>query len=183
MVNVKIYDIHAVARYIALSSFLKQITVSPLKLQKLLYYAQSWSMVFFGRERQLFGDVPQAWVNGPVYPAVYNDWRDRNMCNHLHPNDFGVENQAVGAVLESLVQEMALTDDDMQLLEQIVLKYGSQTQNHLIFLTHSELPWCEMREGLKPFERSHASMSLDTMYAYYKERHEKNIQRRQNREE
>lgn len=61
-----IYDIKMVARYIALSLLTKQMTVSPLKLQKLLYYAQAWSMVFFGRQRQLFADVPQAWVNGPV---------------------------------------------------------------------------------------------------------------------
>lgn len=65
-----IYDIKMVARYIALSLLTKQMTVSPLKLQKLLYYAQAWSMVFFGRQRQLFADVPQAWVNGPVYPTI-----------------------------------------------------------------------------------------------------------------
>ena len=41
----KIYDIKLVARYIALSLLTKQMTVSPLKLQKLLYYAQAWSMV------------------------------------------------------------------------------------------------------------------------------------------
>ncbi len=39
-----IYDIKKVARYIALSLLTKQMTVSLLKLQKLLYYAQAWSM-------------------------------------------------------------------------------------------------------------------------------------------
>ena len=68
--NERIFDIKKVARYIALSLLTKQMTVSPLKLQKLLYYAQAWSMVFFGRQRQLFSDVPQAWVNGPVYPTI-----------------------------------------------------------------------------------------------------------------
>lgn len=178
----KLYNIHLVARYIALSSFMKQISVSPLKLQKLLYYAQAWSMVFFGRERQLFADAPQAWVNGPVYPAIYNDWRDRNMCNHLYPEDFGVDSNCIDKAQEQLVNDMSLAEEDMQLLEQIVLKYGCQTQNRLIFLTHSELPWCEKREGLKPFERSHTELSLDTMYGYYKERHEKNVLRRQNGE-
>ena len=32
-----------------------------------------------------------------------------------------------------------------------------------------------MREGLKPYERSVESLSLDTMYHYYSERHAKNI--------
>ena len=43
--NERIFDIKKVARYIALSLLTKQMTVSPLKLQKLLYYAQAWSMV------------------------------------------------------------------------------------------------------------------------------------------
>ena len=60
----------------------------------------------------------------------------------------------------------------------IVLKYGSKSQNYLIFLTHSELPWCEKREGMKPFERSVRPLSLDTMYKYYSERHAKNVERR-----
>ena len=61
---------------------------------------------------------------------------------------------------------------------QMFLKYGSKSQNYLIFLTHSELPWCEKREGLKPFERSVNPLSLDTMYSYYAERHAKNVERR-----
>ena len=69
--NNRLFDIKLVARYIALSLLTKQMTVSPLKLQKLLYYAQAWSMVFFGRSKTLFADVPQAWVNGPVYPSIY----------------------------------------------------------------------------------------------------------------
>ena len=45
-------------------------------------------------------------------------------------------------------------------------------------MTHSELPWCEKREGLKPYERSVNPLSLDTMYSYYAERHAKNVERR-----
>lgn len=39
--NERIFDIKKVARYIALSLLTKQMTVSPLKLQKLLYYGIS----------------------------------------------------------------------------------------------------------------------------------------------
>ena len=86
----RLFDIKKIAEYIALSLMTKKMSVSPLKLQKLLYYSQAWSMVFFGRERQLFADVPQAWVNGPVYPVIYDMWRNRNMCEHLNPSDFGI---------------------------------------------------------------------------------------------
>ena len=150
----RIFDIKKVARYIALSLLTKQMTVSPLKLQKLLYYAQAWSMVFFGRQRQLFADVPQAWVNGPVYPTIYNMWKNRNMCEHLTPTDFETTEDVMDEALGEVTKQLGFEDDEIQLLEQIVLKYGSKSQNYLIFLTHSELPWCEKREGLKPYERS-----------------------------
>ena len=179
----KIYDIKLVARYIALSLLTKQMTVSPLKLQKLLYYAQAWSMVFFGRQRHLFADVPQAWVNGPVYPAIYNIWKDKNMCDHLLPEDFETTKETMDDALCSVTKQLNLSDDEIQLLEQIVLKYGSKSQNYLIFLTHSELPWCEKREGLKPYERSACPLSLDTMYRYYAERHTKNVERRKQKVE
>ena len=59
------------ANFLGLSALQKGLSLSPLKLQKLLYYEQAWSMVFFGREQTLFAEAPQAWVNGPVYPSVY----------------------------------------------------------------------------------------------------------------
>jgi uncharacterized phage-associated protein len=41
-----------------------------LCLQKLLYYAQAWSLVL--RESELFPEEIEAWRWGPVVPAVYN---------------------------------------------------------------------------------------------------------------
>ena len=114
-----IYDIKMVARYIALSLLTKQMTVSPLKLQKLLYYAQAWSMVFFGRQRQLFADVPQAWVNGPVYPTIYNMWKNRNMCEHLTPADFETTEDVMDEALGEVTKQLGLGDDEIRLLEQI----------------------------------------------------------------
>ena len=51
--NERIFAIKKVARYIALSLLTKQMTVSPLKLQKLLYYAQAWSCLLYTSGFQL----------------------------------------------------------------------------------------------------------------------------------
>ena len=176
--NARLFDIKLIARYIALSLLAKQMTVSPLKLQKLLYYAQAWSMVFFGRSNCLFAEAPQAWGNGPVYPVIYNMWKHKNMCEHLSPEDFDTTEKKADDALEEVTKQLGLGENEIQMLEQIVLKYGSKSQNYLIFLTHSELPWCEKREGLKPYERSTKPLSLDTMHDYYAERHAKNVERR-----
>lgn len=165
------YPIQDIARYIGLTSLIKGLSVSPLKLQKLLYYVQAWYMVFYGKENVPFSEKPQAWVNGPVYPSIYHMYKDKavNMCDHLRESAFYDGKPEDG--LAELTSGMKL---DFELLESIILLYGSKTQNDLIFMTHSEKPWVEKREGLRPFDRSERELSLDTMYDYYKERHDRN---------
>ncbi len=168
------YSIHDIAKYIGLTSIIKGLSISPLKLQKLLYYVQSWYMVFYGREALVFTDRPQAWVNGPVYPAIYHEYKGKtaNMCDHLKVSDFS--NQTPELALAEISGSMDL---DFELIESIILLYGAKSQNELIFLTHSELPWVEMREGLRPFDRSEKELSLDTMHDFYKDRHDRNRQK------
>lgn len=170
-------DIKDIARYVGLSLIAKGLTVSPLKLQKLLYYVQSWYMVFNGRQNTLFAQAPQAWVNGPVYPDIYYQYRDKvsNMCDHLTAKDFDTDD--VNATLAELAAKLQLTAEETELLDSIVMLYGSKSQNGLIFLTHAEQPWVEAREGLAPYQRSEKEISLDTMHAYYKARHDRNRQK------
>ncbi|MBO6237594.1 MAG: DUF4065 domain-containing protein [Bacteroidales bacterium] len=169
-------DIKDFARFMGLSMLSKGISVSPLKLQKLLYYQQAWHMVFFGRNSTLFDEAPQAWVNGPVYPAIYMQYKNcvPGMCDHLRSEDFGVAQDAVLDALKKLADKLALTESEMDLFDSVINLYGSKTQNQLIFMTHAELPWSEQREGLEPYEKSNRPISLDTMYSYYKARYDSN---------
>lgn len=170
-------DIKTFTKYIGLSMISKGISVSPLKLQKLLYYQQAWHMVFFGRENCLFDTAPQAWVNGPVYPEIFHVYKDKvsNMCDHLDIQHFGIsEGVDLNDIIQRLALELALSENQIGLIDSVIQIYGTKTQNQLILSTHSELPWSEAREGLKPFEKSERVISLDTMYSYYKERYDRN---------
>lgn len=169
-------DIKDYTVYIGLSMLAKGLSVSPLKLQKLLYYQQSWHMVLFGEENTLFADVPHAWVNGPVYPVIYHAYKDKvpGMCEHLKLTDFVAEGTDPMEEMKRLSRQMALTPDEMELTERVIMLYGSKTQNQLILLTHSEKPWSEQREDMAPYDYSDKPMSLPTMYHYYKERYDRN---------
>lgn len=174
-------NISDVARYIGLSSTTKGLSISPLKLQKLLYYVQAWFMVFYGRENTLFSEVPQAWVNGPVYPTVYHAYKNKavNMCDHLDSAAFYNGDALEG--LSCLTSSLNLNADQLETMESVIMMYGSQSQNQLIWLTHSERPWAEARTGLAPFERSEREISLDTMCRYYLDRHLSNRQKHETR--
>jgi uncharacterized phage-associated protein len=54
-----------VARYI----LTKTGEMTAMKLQKLVYYSQAWSLVW--DESPLFEDDIQAWAYGPVVPVLY----------------------------------------------------------------------------------------------------------------
>ena len=43
--------------------------LSAMKLQKLVYYSQAWSLVW--DDRQLFREAVEAWANGPVVRELY----------------------------------------------------------------------------------------------------------------
>lgn len=43
--------------------------MSTMKLQKLCYYFQAWSLVWY--DSPLFGEDFQAWANGPVCPELF----------------------------------------------------------------------------------------------------------------
>ena len=49
-------------------------TISLLKLQKLVYYAQAWSLVM--RDQLLFSQDIEAWSSGPVVRDVWNQYEE-----------------------------------------------------------------------------------------------------------
>lgn len=51
----------------------KGITVSNLKLQKLAYYSQGYSVALTGN--RLFNSKIEAWQHGPVIPAMYHEFK------------------------------------------------------------------------------------------------------------
>ena len=48
--------------------------ITNLKLNKLMYYAQGWSLARLGKP--LVQNDIQAWKYGPVIPAIYHDYKN-----------------------------------------------------------------------------------------------------------
>lgn len=63
--------------------------MSAMKLQKLVYYAQAWSLVW--DEQPLFPDDFEAWANGPVVRSLYD----------LHRGQFRVSPYFLAAIPSS----------------------------------------------------------------------------------
>ncbi|GAB2841398.1 Panacea domain-containing protein [Ferruginibacter profundus] len=128
-------------------------TISPLKLQKLVYYAQAWHYTIF--DTPLFDEKIEAWVNGPVVPSLYK----RFVATHTKHSIIDVENMALS------VPEFE--PNTKVLLDEIYRIYGERSASYLENLTHSEQPWIKARGILPPFASCKDEITLASMKEYY----------------
>lgn len=157
-------EINDIARYTLLSLQIKGISVSPLKLQKILYYIQSWHLVYFSGD-PLFDDKAEAWANGPVYRKVYETYKGLPRNQELK-SEYD-EEAKYSEELEKIKKSLDLSDKELSFLNSIFIHYGTMSQERLVFLTHSEKPWNIAREGLSPFEYSDNIITHESMQDYY----------------
>ena len=140
----------------------KGVTVSPKKLQKLVYYVEAWHLVHF--ESNLIDENFEAWVHGPVVPELYQDLKKFGY------NDIKIINDELDSS-EKRIQKVAtdndLSENQLELIYSVLNKYGTLSSFELEMLTHSELPWIEAREGVPPHERCTTIIPKNRMKEFY----------------
>lgn len=120
-----------------------------LRLQKLLYYAQGWSLAY--NERPLFGDILEAWQHGPVVPNVFREFADYK--KEPIPSCCGNED--------------GLGDDDKAFIKSIWEGYKEFSPFKLTQMTHSEQPWLIARGSTPPDQRSKEEISQRSLRKWF----------------
>jgi uncharacterized phage-associated protein len=127
-------------------------TISHLKLQKLCYYAQAWSLGL--HRKPLFHEPIEAWTHGPVVRKLYSRFK-RYGWQSIEPTDL---------VTDPLAQ---LSDETQQFLDSIWDKYGKFSGRQLELMTHSELPWKVAYGDTQKADRCDEVITHDAMLKYY----------------
>ncbi len=153
-------DIKEIAKYLIYYFNHRGESITNKKLQKLLYYIQAWHLVYF--EDNLFDDVPEAWVHGPVYPAIYQLYKKYKAKPITFYN--GVSREECDGLLDSF----GVNDDQKEFIGSIIHYYGAKSAFALEMLSHKERPWLEAREGMADYDLSRVPISLTTMHEYYR---------------
>lgn len=130
--------------------------LTPLALQKMLYFAQGIHMALFGEE--LFWEDCQAWAHGPVFKTVYETFRDFQ----YQPI---VDEQL--SLFGDGMQE--LSEREKKALDLAAASFGLYNGKILERLTHRETPWKEARTGCLPSQRSNEVISKASMKRYFQE--------------
>ena len=134
--------------------FEKLEEVTPLMLQKLLYFSQGIYSALYGRP--IFVEDCRAWTHGPVYPEVYDLFRDFK----YNPID-----DARFALFEG--KDEALTEDEKRVIDLVVNTFGMYGGKVLERITHNEEPWKEARNGYGDSIPSSELLSKERIMKYY----------------
>ncbi|WP_114228350.1 MULTISPECIES: Panacea domain-containing protein [Sphingomonas] len=139
----------AIANYLLRESRDCGELLTNLKLQKLLYYADAWFMVF--KDRPLFRERFQAWVHGPVLVSQYHRFKE----HQWRP-------------ITSDVPEVELSADIAEHCSEILEIFGTESAVALELMTHREQPWIEARGGLPDSDPCSTYISADTTQSFYR---------------
>lgn len=102
---------------------ISKIDITPMGLQKLLYYVQVLFSCFYGRS--IFSSRCNAWNHGPVFGKVYHEYKSFGFNTIKNQDNINIE-------LEEELKEVV----------DIVIKYfGCYSAKTLEYFTHNEEPW------------------------------------------
>lgn len=104
-------------------------SISNLKLQKLVYYAQGFHLAIF--DTPLFCEDIEAWTLGPVIPALYDKYKEyrANPIPKSTDIDFSIYEPQI-----------------IELLNDVWNVYGQYSAWRLSELAHAESPWKMAKE-------------------------------------
>lgn len=119
--------------------------ISNMKLQKMLYYQQGFHLAFF--KTPLFEEEIEAWMYGPVVPAVYE-----------HFKEYG--NQGI----EYKDTPIELTIEEERLFDNVCRVYNKYSAIGLMEMTHEEAPWKSTHTGVGQV------ISKDKLTSFFKKR-------------
>lgn len=126
----------------------KAAPMTTMKLQKLLYYVQGWSLAW--DEKPLYSEEIQAWANGPVVPAVLEHHKDK----------FEVKSWKWG-------DPKKLNKNQAENVDIVLGAYGKFTGHQMSDKIYTEPPYQKARPGLEPGQPSHNKINLDDMQDYF----------------
>lgn len=137
-------DVFDVAKYI----LKKRGTMTTMKLQKLVYYCQAWSVVW--DEKPIFNEKIQAWASGPVVRDLYDHHKGMFLISVLPKGN--VDN---------------LEPEEKETIDAVLQAYGDKSAQWLSDLTHMEQPWNDAREGIALGENCENEITQASLAEYY----------------
>jgi uncharacterized phage-associated protein len=119
--------------------------LTPMKLQKLMFYAQSWHLLLNDKD-PLFDDFFARWQYGPVIPSLYHELKEYGSNEIKGPT---TTFKATSTGFSLVTPEIPVSDlATWQFIDKITEVYGRFTGPQLSNMTHQPgTAWFETGKG------------------------------------
>ena len=125
--------------------------VTPLALQKALYYIQGFYYAFYGKF--IFTENCEAWVHGPVYRDIYFRYRDYKFDPIKEEDEFDAS---------------IFSTSEKTVIDSVIKNICCYSGKILELFTHSEEPWLSTRGDLTPTASSTVTIDKNRIGNYFK---------------
>lgn len=134
------YNVMDVARYVINYSNDRGISISNLKLQKLLYFIQAY---YLGVKKgdACFREDFQAWNFGPVIPEVYREYKNYGSSNISRINKYFKTTKNILDTKLVPYDDSVICDEDKQDINAVVEGFANYSATDLVNITHNQDPW------------------------------------------
>lgn len=126
-------------------------SMTTMKLQKLCYYSQAWSLAW--EDEPIFEEEFEAWANGPVCRELYNAHKGKFKLSKGYFDKYGSANN--------------LTNIQKNTIDSVLDYYGEWEPQELSGLTHREKPWLDARKNIPFGENCEEVITKESMQQYY----------------
>lgn len=123
--------------------------ISSVKLQRLVYYSQVWSLALDGKN--IFEEPVEAWKNGPVVRNLLEKTRNNEQIPSVYSGD------------PSLIDE-----DSKDTIIAVLIYYGQKSGDWLQNLVHNEEPWIEARKNARKCKNEYNDVSCNVTISHKK---------------
>lgn len=124
--------------------------MDPIKLQKLLYFAQAWSMV---------------WDDTPLFPEDFQAWGTGPVCMPLRERFEGHSSLSASDI--SFGDSSKLSDTQKRSIDLVLDHYGSEGITELIWDTQQGKPWRSVYRRIAPPDETCDIIPKDSIAIYY----------------
>ena len=140
-----------VAKYLLSKANFDGESITNLKMQKLLYYAQAWYLVNYSLP--LFSDPIMAWKFGPIVESTYHHFKRFRYLPIQFANREKIEEK--------------IPEREKKYLDEFYHVYIRYSASDLTQMSHNEAPWKNTAQS--------KTIPVDTIMRFYKEQYKKHL--------
>jgi uncharacterized phage-associated protein len=147
----------AIANYFLEKAEAANEKLSPMKLQKLMYFAHGWHLALEVEGRALVSEPLEAWAYGPVFPSVYRTFKkfgNRPITEEALSTEYGADGSV--SIIAPTVESEGAKDPSKDVtfakavMDRIWHVYGRYPAARLSDMTHEAgSPWSMTVENAK----------------------------------